>query len=488
MLEAQNIVRVSMSILRNDDFDSTVKPLLHGCKNKIGAKLGYVAISSDDGLDNEIVYQEPEGCRCRGDLKVHHHVSDFLKEVQISGRTKYCNDSNRTDFIRFMPSEYANLNNVMFVPLMIEGKFRGLLALFDKDGGFTDRDASLAEYYGKITALALSNYWNKGFSESRERGFRELFDGAFDAIVSLDDKDNIVFANKTFYKMFSGSSGAPGENISKLFGRCDLPFADGIHHLSAITVGDRDFHLEMSVSNLAMGENGVKVVIIRDVSNEKAHEKVMQLVRRKLELMGKITRHDVMNHIMVLQGFLDLSYDAGVPISDKYYSRMSQSMEKISALYSLQRDFEALGSSASEWINTQDAMSRAQELLDERIGAIIVQADVKVSLWADHLLEKVFYNLLHNSMVHGERVSRIILKSQVRNGELLLDFIDDGIGIPVDDKNSLFSLGFGKSFGQGLFLVKEILATYDMVIEEIGEPGKGAVFRISVPPRHWMKG
>jgi signal transduction histidine kinase len=58
---------------------------------------------------------------------------------------------------------------------------------------------------------------------------------------------------------------------------------------------------------------------------------------------------------------------------------------------------------------------------------------------------------------------------------------DDGVGIPADMKRELFTRGFGKDHGLGLFLTREILAITDISINEEGEPGKGAKFVITAP-------
>ena len=58
---------------------------------------------------------------------------------------------------------------------------------------------------------------------------------------------------------------------------------------------------------------------------------------------------------------------------------------------------------------------------------------------------------------------------------------DDGIGITGEDKKHLFSRGYGKKTGLGLFLSREILAITGITITENGIPGNGARFEISVP-------
>ena len=48
-------------------------------------------------------------------------------------------------------------------------------------------------------------------------------------------------------------------------------------------------------------------------------------------------------------------------------------------------------------------------------------------------------------------------------------------------KKKLFTEGFGKDHGLGLFLCREILSITGIVITEEGEPGQGAKFVMTMP-------
>lgn len=485
--EAQNIIRAGMSMLRHEDPLTSLKAIFHGCREELGAKAGHVVLLHDDRSENDILYQYPEEYLPNVDQEQLLPTPDLWEAVHLSGRVQYHNNLSRSDSTKDVSPGHVMPNNMMSAPLMVAGTLRGLLVLSNKDGSFTERDAHIAEHYGKLLALAMFNPWDKDFLESGGEKYRELLEATFDAIVFLDNHNDIVFANKAFREMFSYLEEGLKKNIVEILGPCGSLYADGVHDHSTLSAEGGVRHLEISFSKTDMGKKSEKTLIIRDVTEKKAHEKAMRLIGRKMELMGRITRHDVMNDIMVVQGFMDLSYDAGAPISDKYHSRINAAIEKIQKLYSLQREFEELGSSELRWIDVGDALSRAQESLGEEAHPIKLQVDAGVSLWADHLLDKVFYNLLHNFLMHGERASRVILKTEFQDGGLFLDFADDGPGVPMEEKDSIFSLGFGKLSGHGLFLAKEILATYGMDVEEIGEPGEGAVFRISVPHGHWKE-
>ena len=78
------------------------------------------------------------------------------------------------------------------------------------------------------------------------------------------------------------------------------------------------------------------------------------------------------------------------------------------------------------------------------------------SLYADPLLPRVFYNLLENSIKHGDHpLTKIRLYAQETGESLLLIYEDNGMGIPLNEKEKIFEFGFGTGTGFGLFLIHE---------------------------------
>ena len=114
------------------------------------------------------------------------------------------------------------------------------------------------------------------------------------------------------------------------------------------------------------------------------------------------------------------------------------------------------------------------------IGISIDLADLE--LYADRLIDKVFYNLLDNALRYGgEKMTTIQVSSHEDDDSLVIIFEDNGTGIPAEDKTKLFKKGFGKNTGLGLFLSREILSITGITITENGIPGMGARFEIRVP-------
>jgi signal transduction histidine kinase len=53
----------------------------------------------------------------------------------------------------------------------------------------------------------------------------------------------------------------------------------------------------------------------------------------------------------------------------------------------------------------------------------------------------------------------------------------------MEMKERLFTRGFGNNHGLGLFLSRDILSITGIGITEVGEPGQGAKFRMTIPTK-----
>jgi len=104
-----------------------------------------------------------------------------------------------------------------------------------------------------------------------------------------------------------------------------------------------------------------------------------------------------------------------------------------------------------------------------------------VEVFADPMLEKVFSNLLDNSVRHGQHVTSIRVSHSKSEEGITIIWEDNGGGIAEEEKERIFERGFGKNTGYGLFLVSEILSISGITIRETGTEGHGARFEISVP-------
>jgi len=218
-----------------------------------------------------------------------------------------------------------------------------------------------------------------------------------------------------------------------------------------------------------------------NISERKSAEEALQQVNRKLNLFSSLTRHDILNKVSVLLGYLDKAKDLtqDTTLLD-YLERMNTSTKAIGKLVKFTRDFKDLGITPPRWFTLKDCMKEVTEWIDP--NAVRLTVDVgEWEIYADPQITKVFKNIFENAGLHGKHVTEIFV--ECTKDERGLDVIigDNGIGIPEELKKEIFEPGMMRNRGLGLFLAKEILSITGQTIEETGVPGKGARFVIHVP-------
>jgi PAS domain S-box-containing protein len=226
---------------------------------------------------------------------------------------------------------------------------------------------------------------------------------------------------------------------------------------------------------------GILVFVI-DITERKITQEALALANKKLGLMASITRHDVLNQIMALNAYLELSREeSSSPAVSEYLEKMAKISDSMERHISFTRDYQTIGVNAPTWQDVGGCIFRSTTSLPMR--NIRVSTDLHdVKVLADPLFEKIFYNLIDNALRYGgDGMKNIRIASEETDNGLTIIVEDDGTGISREDRPHLFTKGFGKNTGLGLFLTREILGITGMEIRENGSFGRGARFEITVP-------
>ncbi len=240
--------------------------------------------------------------------------------------------------------------------------------------------------------------------------------------------------------------------------------------------------LEIRVTDRTRELSEVNEKLKDDVTQRKKAENALRQANKKLNILSSVTRHDILNKLTVLLAFLDLSKEKAEKNSVifDYIGKELEITDAIQRQIEFTRFYQDVGVRAPEWQDVSVTIQKAVDLL--RIKEITVNIEIKgLQVYADTLIERVFYNLMENSIRHGEHVTTISFSYHKTPDGVTIVYTDDGIGIPTVDKANIFIRGFGKHTGLGMFLSREILGITGITIFETGEPGKGVCFEINVP-------
>jgi signal transduction histidine kinase len=219
----------------------------------------------------------------------------------------------------------------------------------------------------------------------------------------------------------------------------------------------------------------------QEIEYRKKAEDALRQANKKLNLLSSITRHDMLNKLHSIGILVELvgNSGSGNPDLAGHIKKIEAQLADLGEMIWFSSDYQDMGAQAPSWQVIPDVIAGIRNWVH---GVSINTATglARYEIYADPLLSKVFYNLADNAVRHGKRVSRIRVSAHAGPDGLIIIWEDDGVGIPVREKEKIFAKGHGKNTGLGLFLVREILSITGITIRENGVPGKGARFEMVV--------
>jgi|GEM_PF-1684496 len=246
------------------------------------------------------------------------------------------------------------------------------------------------------------------------------------------------------------------------------------HHLE-----DLNHQLSELSEELRMKNSDLNKALV-DVSS--AHQALKQM-NLKLTYLSSLTRHDLRNLIAALQMHLELLVMDLSDTPSESIRRMMAIIDTMIEHLEFARDCESAGSSEPIWQRLDILIKKAIKQINKE--DINFFSDVgSYEICADPLLCRVFFNLIDNSLRHGERVKNISITVNSTT-DLVIIYSDDGVGIPDSNKEKIFVKGYGSNTGLGLYLVREVLEMSGISITERGVYGQGVRFEIRVPEKKY---
>lgn len=320
--------------------------------------------------------------------------------------------------------------------------------------------------------------------------YSRVFSMMGDGVIVADSKNRVLDINPAAESIAGiTSTGAIGKQVGQVIPelaspageiRPEAPSTFEIHREQGGVLSY--FDVLVTPLDEKTGITGGYLYLLRDVTGRKTAELALGEANRKITLLTSITRHDVTNKIVALHTYLELVRDLATdPQQLDYLAKQEQAIVAINEQIAFTREYEQLGSEAPSWQDSTEVIRRATVMVEPG-NTRIVDNTGGWEILADRMLFLVFYNLLDNAVKYGGEGLTAIRISAVTEGTVLVIAVeDDGAGIAPADKPHLFTRGFGRHTGLGLFLSREILAITGITIQEEGRDGCGARFVIRVP-------
>ncbi|MFA5614705.1 MAG: hybrid sensor histidine kinase/response regulator [Methanoculleus sp.] len=213
-------------------------------------------------------------------------------------------------------------------------------------------------------------------------------------------------------------------------------------------------------------------------------EKALADANRKLQLMASITRHDLLNQLAALWGYLDLARAMRKTEPTAAWNNVESAgkiANRISNTVQFTAEYQKIGSTSPTWQEIRTLVKRSEQYISLDQVTLKNAVPEGVEVYADPLIEKVFSNLVENALRYGKTTTSITFSLKRDGTAWIIVCEDDGAGIPYDEKEKIFTYAHGMNTGLGLFLAREVLAITGITIRETGKPGKGARFELLCP-------
>ncbi|GAA1581349.1 sensor histidine kinase [Actinoplanes couchii] len=236
-----------------------------------------------------------------------------------------------------------------------------------------------------------------------------------------------------------------------------------------------------------------------DIARREAVE--AQLRRREDELVGfaGVVAHDLRQPLAQISGYSDfLLEEAAADWSSshrEYLTRLRRSAARMQCLLTDLLDY-ATADNRDLKIAPVDLMFLAADIVAERTiehsdpTPVVVVGDLPTVDGDPTLLRQVFDNLIGNALRytrHGH-AAQVEINAEPEGDDWRIEIRDHGIGIPAEQRNSIFT-AFARADGSqgypgtglGLAIVHRVIERHHGRISADANPGGGTVFTVTLP-------
>jgi len=218
--------------------------------------------------------------------------------------------------------------------------------------------------------------------------------------------------------------------------------------------------------------------------------------------------HDLRTPLFSLIGYLDLLRNGKVnepDVQKEFLTRASKDVDRLLDMVNELLDISRLESDSLvlNWEELDlgavilDVLQSFQEKANVRqisLTSILMESSMIVE--ADPLrMRRVLANLVENAIKFSEPGSKISISAEKMNGNITINVIDQGYGIPSEELSKVFDKFYQArtkikkntfGMGLGLYISKQIVEAHGGCIAVKSQLGAGSTFTITLPVKNRM--
>lgn len=229
------------------------------------------------------------------------------------------------------------------------------------------------------------------------------------------------------------------------------------------------------------------------------NKELERLNAEKNKLMS-IVAHDLRSPLGNIQSFLELlTQDAleeneKLEIEQELLNSTNNTLTMLSKLLNWSKTQLHGVTAQPEYLNLckllEPTISLERQVAEQKSIRIDHEFDPAIMIYADSdMMQLILRNILGNAVKFTEPGGSIYLRSELSGTHCVISITDNGIGIPQEKQESVFSLNVQSTFGTknekgvglGLMLCQEFIQAQNGSIRFESEPGIGTTFYVTVP-------
>lgn len=333
--------------------------------------------------------------------------------------------------------------------------------------------------------------------------FDYILDSMSEGFILVDKNKNVFAINKIAKKILNCSQNNLGENM--LYYTQNIKFIQNIDkvlktnqkkNFDLKTEDNKIYSIHITKIKKGIIEKGGSgaIILIIDITAEKMAEKLKQ------EFFSNVS-HELKTPITSIQGYTELLYNDFATSKQQEKEFLKTIQKEINNVTNLINNILTISKLENKEIEIDKSEINIKTVVDEIISStkpLCIERNIKVAnncenvtMFVDYKkIHQLLNNLIVNAIKYNKDNGFVEIKCFKDDKYINLTVKDNGIGIPVADRNRIFERFYrvekGRSketggTGLGLSIVKHIVKYYNGKIKVKSKEGFGSEFIIKIP-------
>lgn len=489
--ELEALTRLGRTVTSSLDLDSTLTSIVDAAVQLTGAEEGSLLL-----LDEETGELYMRAARNFQEEFVHTFrlpVKDTLAGSVIRNGQSVLVDDNTPQKIK---TAYL-VQSLLYVPLTIKDRVIGVLGIDNRQNRlpFSNHHVKLLEALAEFAVIALENARLYSATISEQEKLTTILTDVKDGVIVVDQNEHLLLVNQVVREALAlGDADLKEKSFREIFAQ---PALIELLETQGKSMSNRsELELEngqvfnLQISTIA----GVGLAFtLTDITNLKKIDRI------KSDFVHTVS-HDLRSPLTAILGYVELIERAGQvnDLQRDFIRRVQVSVHNITSLVDDLLDLGRIESgfdTRKETLHIDQILQYSIDGMKKRIAERGLMMQVSLSPQFPTILgnpvqiRELVDHLLDNAIKYTPHGGSITIKGDTEGSQIILQFNDNGIGIPALDIPYIFDKFYRATnasteltgTGLGLSIVKSIVENHQGRVWVDSSPGKGSTFTVVLP-------